>query len=79
MEKQGVKILDTPEDYYPAYMKATHQILEKYAKKDPFFKKVLTSMQEFAKVVVPYQEKVNGLYFKMGKAAIDEGVVGYGD
>jgi len=78
VKKQGVKVLDTPEDYYPAYMKATKEVLDKYAAKDPFFKKVLTSMQNFAKVVVPYQEKVNGLYYKMGKAAIDEGVVGYG-
>ncbi len=79
VEKQGVKVMDTPNDYYPAYMKATKEILEKYAKKDPFFKKVLASMQEFAKVVVPYQEKINGVYYKMGKAATDEGVVGYGD
>jgi len=79
VEKQGVKVMDTPDDYYPAYMKATQEILKKYAKKDAFFKKVLTSMQEFAKVVVPYQEKANGVYYKMGKAAIDDGIVGYGD
>jgi TRAP-type mannitol/chloroaromatic compound transport system substrate-binding protein len=79
VKKQGVKVLDTPEDYYPAYMKATQEVLDKYSAKDTFFKKVLTSMQEFAKTVVPYQEKVNGLYYKMGKAALDEGIVGYGD
>ncbi len=79
VKKQGVKVLDTPEEYYPAYMKATQEVLDKYAAKDPFFKKVLTSMQDYAKVVIPYQEKVNGLYYKMGKAAMDAGVVGYGD
>jgi TRAP-type mannitol/chloroaromatic compound transport system substrate-binding protein len=78
VEKQGVKVLDTPDDYYPAYMKAAREVLDKYAKKDPFFKKVLTSMQEFAKTVVPYQGKVDGLYYKMGQAAMDKGVVGYG-
>lgn len=78
VEKQGVKVMDTPNDYYPAYMKATKQIMEKYAKKDPFFRKVLTSMQEFAKVVVPYQGKIDGVYYKMAKAALDEGTVGYG-
>jgi TRAP-type mannitol/chloroaromatic compound transport system substrate-binding protein len=79
VKKQGVKVWDTPEDYYPAYMKATQEVLDKYAAKDAFFKKVLTSMQEFAKIVVPYQEKVNGVYYKMGKAAVDAGIVGYGD
>jgi TRAP-type mannitol/chloroaromatic compound transport system substrate-binding protein len=79
VKKQGVKVLDTPEDYYPAYMKATQEVLDKYSAKDAFFKKVLTSMQEFAKTVVPYQEKVNGVYYKMGKAALDAGIVGYGD
>jgi TRAP-type mannitol/chloroaromatic compound transport system substrate-binding protein len=78
VKKQGVKVLDTPEEYYPAYMKATQEVLDKYAAKDPFFKKVLTSMQNYAKVVMPYQEKVNGLYYKMGKAAMDAGVIGYG-
>lgn len=78
VEKDGVTVRDTPDDYYPAYMEATKQIMEKYAAKDAFFKKVLTSMQEFAKVTVPYQAKANGVYYKMGQTALDTGVVGYG-
>lgn len=78
VEKQGVKVLDTPDDYYPAYMQAAQEVLDKYAAKDPFFKKVLTSMQEFAKVTVPYQARANGVFYKMGQTALDKGVVGYG-
>ena len=77
VEKEGVKVMDTPDDYYPAYMNAAQQILDKYAAKDAFFKKVLTSMQEFAKVTVPYQAKANGVYYKMGQTALDKKVVGY--
>ena len=51
--------------------------MEKYAAQDDFFKKVLTSMQEFAKVTVPYQAKANGVYYKMGQTALDTGAVGY--
>ena len=77
VEEQGVTVRDTPDDYYPAYMDATKQIMEKYAAQDAFFKKVLTSMQEFAKETVPYQAKANGVYYKMGQTALDSGVVGY--
>ena len=78
VEKEGVKVQDTPDDYYPAYMDAAKKIMEKYAAQDAFFKKVLTSMQNFAKETVPYQAKANGVYYKMGQTALDQGVVGYG-
>jgi len=78
VEKQGVKVLDTPDDYVVAYMDATQQILDKYAAKDAFFKKVLTAMQEWARQTVPYQAKANGVYYKMGQTALDKGLVGYG-
>lgn len=79
VEKQGVKVLDTPDDYYPAYMQAAQQVLDKYATKDAFFKKVLNSMQDFAQVTVPYQARANGVFYKMGQTALDKGVVGYGN
>ncbi len=78
VEKQGVKVLDTPDDYVEAYMAASQQVLEKYAEKDAFFKKVLTAMQDWAKMTVPYQAKANGVYYKMGQTALDKGIVGYG-
>jgi TRAP-type mannitol/chloroaromatic compound transport system substrate-binding protein len=73
--KEGVTVRDTPDDYFKAYMGATQQILEKYAAKDAFFKKVLTSMQAWSKLTVPYQSKANGVYYKMSKTALDEGAV----
>jgi TRAP-type mannitol/chloroaromatic compound transport system substrate-binding protein len=79
VEKQGVKLFETTPDYIDAYMAASKQIMDKYAAKDPFFKKVLLSMQEWAKLTVPYQAKANGVYYKMGKTAMDKGVVGYGE
>ena len=75
VEKKGVKLRDTPEEYFKAYMKAVPKILDKYAKKDPFFKQVLASLVDWAKLTVPYEEKVNGVYYKMGKTALDSGVV----
>jgi hypothetical protein len=38
---------------------------------------VLTEMQAWAKLTVPYEAKANGVYYKMGKAALDAKVVGY--
>ncbi|MDJ0780850.1 MAG: TRAP transporter substrate-binding protein [Desulfosarcinaceae bacterium] len=74
---ENVKIHDTPDDYFEAYMAATQQIMDKYAAKDAFFKKVLTEMQEWAKLTVPYEARANGTYYKMGQNALDKGVVGY--
>ncbi len=74
---ENVKIQDTPDDYFEAYMNATQQILEKYAAQDAFFKKVLTEMQAWAKLTVPYEAKANGTYYKMGQIALDKGLVGY--
>ncbi len=75
--KENVKVHDTPDDYFEAYMAATQKVLDKYAAKDAFFKKVLTSLQEWAKMTVPYEAKANGVYYKMGQTALDKGVVGY--
>jgi len=75
--KEGVKIQDTPDDYYEAYMAAAKQVMDKYAAKDAFFKKVLTEMQAWAKMTVPYEARANGVYYKMGQNALDKGVVGY--
>ena len=74
---ENVKIQDTPDDYFEAYMNATQQILEKYAAQDAFFKKVLTEMQAWAKLTVPYEARANGTYYKMGQTALDKGLVGY--
>jgi len=76
--KEGVTVRDTPDDYIKAYMAATQTILDKYAAKDEFFKKVLTAMQAWAKLTVPYEAKANGVYYKMGQNALDKGAVSVG-
>lgn len=74
-EKHGVAIRDTPKDIYPAFVKATNVVLDRYAAKDPFFKQVLDSQRQFAQVVVPYWTKIIDLYSGLGNAAIDSGAV----
>jgi len=65
-EKHGVQVHETPKDYYPEFVKATNKVLNKYADKDPFFKKVLDSQRKFAQVVVPYWTKELELYHYLG-------------
>jgi len=65
-KQHGVTVHDTPQDYYPAFIKATQTVLEKYSAKDPFFKKVWDSQKEFAKIVVPYWNKVLQVYVNQG-------------
>lgn len=73
--QQNVVVHETPSDYVEAYMAATQKILDKYAQQDPFFKEVLTSMQEWAKLTVPYEARANGVYYRMGQTALDKNVV----
>lgn len=72
---EGVQLRDTPDEYFAAYMKVVPEIMEKYSAKKPFFKEVLASLNEWAELTVPYQVKVNGLYYKMGKTAMDTGAM----
>jgi TRAP-type mannitol/chloroaromatic compound transport system substrate-binding protein len=72
--KHGVQVMDTPPDYFPAFMAATKKVMAENAAKNPFFKKVLDSQTEFAKQVVPYWANVQKLntsvaetYLKGGK------------
>jgi len=70
LAKQGVKVHDTPDDFYPAFVKATNTVLDRYADKDPFFKEVLDSQRAFGKTVVPYWTKILDLYSNLGNAAL---------
>jgi TRAP-type mannitol/chloroaromatic compound transport system substrate-binding protein len=72
---EGVKLHDTPEEYFQAYMKVVPQIMNKYSDKSPFFKEVFESLNKWADLTVPYQVKVNGLYYKMGKTAMESGTM----
>jgi len=53
IEEYGVTVHEVPPDIFSAYMEATDEVLEKYTK-DPFFKKVLDSQQEYADLIRPY-------------------------
>lgn len=70
-EKHGVTIHDTPEDLYPAFLESSKKVMEKYSASDPFFKKVAESQKAFAELTVPYWTKLLGLYYSLGKAAVD--------
>lgn len=61
-----VQIHDTPRDIFPAFIKATNLIYDREASKNPVFKEALDSQRAFAKLVVPYWNKINGLYYNLG-------------
>jgi TRAP-type mannitol/chloroaromatic compound transport system substrate-binding protein len=61
-----VTVHDTPKEFFAAFMKATKVVYDKAAGANPLFKEVLDSQRAFAKVVVPYWTKINGLYHTMG-------------
>jgi len=61
-----VTIHDTPKDIFPAFIKSTNTIYERESAKNAFFKEVLESQRDFAKIVVPYWTKISGLYFNLG-------------
>src|SRR6188508_3329164 len=65
-----VQIHDTPKDFFPEFIRATNVVLDRYAAKDAYFKQVLDSQRNFAKVVVPYWTKVIDLYSQLGNAAL---------
>lgn len=71
-DKDGVKVLDTPKDYYSKFIEAEKKVTQGYAEKNPFFKKVLDSQTAFAKDVYPYQSRVLGLYFNMLNTAHEQ-------
>jgi TRAP-type mannitol/chloroaromatic compound transport system substrate-binding protein len=60
-KEKGVTMFDAPADYAPAWIKASKKILANFEAKDEFFKKILDSQREFAKVVVPYTKETSKL------------------
>ena len=69
--KGGTQVRDTPKDYYPKFIKAQNKVIKEY-EKDPFFKKVLDSQTEFAKMVYPYHSRTLELYYNLVKTAHEE-------
>lgn len=70
--KDGVKVLNTPADYYPKFIEAERKVTQSYAEKNPLFKKILDSQIAFGKMVYPYQSQVLGLYYNMLNTAHEE-------
>ncbi len=71
-ENHGVILHDTPADYFPAYMDAAKNILDKNAAENAFFKRVWDSQKEFAKTVVPFWSGAQTSNAKLGKAFADQ-------
>ena len=61
-----VTVHDTPKEVFTAFLKATNVVYDREAGKNPFFKEVLDSQRTFAKTVVPYWTRINGLYYTLG-------------
>jgi TRAP-type mannitol/chloroaromatic compound transport system substrate-binding protein len=61
-----VTVHDTPKEFFSAFMKATKTVYDREGGRNALFKEVLESQRAFAKVVVPYWTKINGLYYQMG-------------
>ena len=57
-EKHGVKILRTPDEVFKAQLEAIDKVFEAESAKNPYFKKVLDSMRDFAKRAVPHAAKI---------------------
>jgi TRAP-type mannitol/chloroaromatic compound transport system substrate-binding protein len=72
MDKEGVKVLDTPPDYYTRFIEEERKVTAKYAAANPFFKKVLDSQSDFAKMVFPYRSRILTLYDSMVKTANEQ-------
>jgi len=64
-----VTVHDTPKEFFSAFLKATNVVYDREATRNPLFKEVLESQRSFAKVVVPYWTKINGLYYWLGTEA----------
>lgn len=72
VEKHRVILQDTPKDYFVEFPKATARVLEKYAAKDPFFKKVLDSQRQFARAVLPFWINALKTHLSVGEAALKQ-------
>lgn len=61
-----VTVHDTPKEFFSAFLKATNVVYDREAGRNPLFNEVLESQRTFAKTVVPYWTKINGLYYQLG-------------
>jgi TRAP-type mannitol/chloroaromatic compound transport system substrate-binding protein len=65
-KEHKVTVHDTPKEFFATFIKATNVVYDREATRNPLFKEVLESQRSFARTVVPYWTKINGLYYNMG-------------
>ncbi|WP_338833580.1 Monocarboxylate 2-oxoacid-binding periplasmic protein [Moorella humiferrea] len=68
-KEYNVQVMETPKELIEQYTKKAAEVLDEYAAKDAFFKKVLDSQRAFASEIVPYKLETLKLYTSMGEAA----------
>ncbi len=69
-KEHKVIVHDTPKEFFSAFLKATNLVYDREAARNPLFKEVLESQRAYAKIVVPYWTKINGLYYGLGAEAV---------
>jgi len=67
-EVHGVKLEDTPSDYFTEYMAAAKKSLETNAANNAFFAEVWDSMKDFADIAVPFWSGAQMSNAKLGMA-----------
>jgi len=67
--KHGVTLFEPPKDYPPEFLKAANKVLGKY-RKDPFFEKVMLSIEKFASTAVKYRVETLKQSLFMGEAGL---------
>jgi TRAP-type mannitol/chloroaromatic compound transport system substrate-binding protein len=72
-KEHKVTVHDTPKEFFAAFLKATNVVYDREAGRNALFKEVLESQRAFARTVVPYWTKINGLYYNMGADSANAG------
>jgi TRAP-type mannitol/chloroaromatic compound transport system substrate-binding protein len=62
LQKLGVSTVKTPPEINTAFLEAWKKVADRYAAKDPFFKKVLESQKAYAALVSSYRLSVQPPY-----------------
>jgi len=61
IEDYKVNVFDAPPGYSEAFIASSKKVLNKMSSEDAFFKKVLDSQREYAKLVVPFTQETTKL------------------
>jgi TRAP-type mannitol/chloroaromatic compound transport system substrate-binding protein len=61
IEEHNVNVFDAPPGYSESFIKSSKKVLDKISSDNEFFKKVLDSQREYAKLVVPFTQETTKL------------------